>query len=188
MEIRAIPTSESTPGHPSLAAAHIGPGAAEGHLEGQDRSQADKAAPEEASKGGNFARDKVSLSLEAQELQKLADRDREVRAHEAAHAAVGGQYAGSPSYTYEKGADGRNYAVGGEVQMNTSKIAGDPQATLQKSQQLRAAALAPAQPSGADRAIAAKATQMAMEAQAELAKGVGEAEGTAEDQAASAPE
>jgi len=49
-------------------------------------------------------RDEVELSQEAQEIRELQLRDREVRAHEAAHAAAGGAYAGSPTYTFERGA------------------------------------------------------------------------------------
>ena len=47
-------------------------------------------------------------------------------------------------------------------------IQGDPQATIDKMQTVRAAALAPAEPSGADSAIAADATQKLAAAQAEL--------------------
>jgi hypothetical protein len=125
-------------------------------------SEAEKASPP-----GQL--DRVSLSSDAQVIQELQARDREVRAHEAAHAAVGGGHAASPTYSYRKGPDGRSYAVGGEVQIDTSKVAGDPQATLQKAETIRAAALAPAQPSSADLAIAAKAAAMATEARAELA-------------------
>lgn len=74
-----------------------------------------------------------------------------------AHASVGGAYAGSPSYTYETGPDGRRYAVGGEVQIDTSEIPGDANASIAKMQQVVRAALAPAQPSGQDRAVAARA-------------------------------
>ena len=91
-----------------------------------------------------------------------------MRVHEQAHASVGGQYAGSPSYEYQRGPDGQNYAVGGEVQIDVAEIEGDPQATIEKMQTVRAAALAPAEPSGADRAIAADATQKLSAAQVEL--------------------
>jgi len=112
--------------------------------------------------------DAVQLSREARELAKLAERDRTVRTHEAAHAAVGGPYAGSPTLTYTSGPDGRSYAVGGEVSIDMSPVAGDPQATLEKAQTVRAAALAPAQPSAQDMRVAARAMQMAARAYAEL--------------------
>lgn len=112
--------------------------------------------------------DPVQLSREAREIAKLVQRDTEVRTHEAAHAAVGGRYAGSPSLTYKSGPDGRSYAVGGEVSIDVSPVAGDPQATIEKAQTIRAAALAPAQPSAQDMRVAARAMQMAAKAYAEL--------------------
>jgi hypothetical protein len=47
-------------------------------------------------------------------VHELGARDREVRAHEAAHAAAGGALAGVPHYDYVTGPDGRRYAAGGE--------------------------------------------------------------------------
>lgn len=108
-------------------------------------------------------------SQEQQEIQKLQARDREVRAHEAAHVAAGsGLTQGGVSFTYQKGADGKQYAIGGEVNIDTSEVSGDPQATLKKAQQIKAAALAPTHPSSQDRSVAAKAAQMAVQARAEL--------------------
>ncbi len=114
-------------------------------------------------------KDSVQISEEAREIVKLAARDREVRTHEAAHAAAGGAYSGAPALTYQKGPDGRSYASGGEVSIDTSPVSGDPQATLQKAQVIRAAALAPAQPSGQDMRVASKASAMAAKARADLA-------------------
>lgn len=108
---------------------------------------------------------------ELEEVEKLKDRDREVRTHEAAHAAAAGPYAqGGPSFSFEQGPDGKRYAVGGEVQIDTSTIAGDPQATLQKANRIRAAALAPAEPSAQDRQVAAEAIKMATDARAQIAE------------------
>ncbi len=106
---------------------------------------------------------------EIKELTGLKARDREVRAHEAAHQAVGGQYAGAMSLTYQRGADGAQYAVGGEVPIDVSPVQGNPQATIQKMQTVRAAAMAPAEPSGQDQAVAAQAMQLMLQAQSELA-------------------
>jgi hypothetical protein len=106
---------------------------------------------------------------EKQLVTKLQARDSAVKAHEQAHIAAGGSLVISgPSYTYQKGPDGVNYAVGGEVKIDTSKEQNDPEATIQKAQQIRRAALAPADPSAKDRAVAAQATQLATEARAEL--------------------
>ncbi|MAJ40475.1 MAG: catalase [Pseudoalteromonadaceae bacterium] len=126
-----------------------------------EQQQASEDTPEEE-------QDQQQLELEQQQIEELKARDTEVRVHEQAHASVGGQYAGSPSYEYQRGPDGTNYAVGGEVQIDVSEIPGDPQATIDKMQTVRAAALAPAEPSSADRAIAADATQKMAAAQAEL--------------------
>jgi len=115
-------------------------------------------------------RDSFELSQEAEEIRKMQERDREVRAHEAAHAAAGGAFAGSPSYTFERGPDGQSYATGGEVSIDVSPVAGDPQATLQKAQQIRTAALAPAEPSAQDMKIAQRAQTMAAKARMELSE------------------
>tara|TARA_R110001583_G_scaffold195524_2_gene375347 strand:- start:13429 stop:14376 length:948 start_codon:yes stop_codon:yes gene_type:complete len=113
-------------------------------------------------------------------IDSLQLRDTEVEAHERAHAAVGGQHAGSPSYSYKTGPDGVKYAVSGEVSIDTSPVSGDPQATLQKAQQIKAAALAPAEPSGQDRKVAAKADQMATQARNELLAENSNSEGSSE--------
>jgi hypothetical protein len=113
--------------------------------------------------------DSVSLSPEAQQqLLELAQRDREVQIHEAAHAAVGGQYTGAPKLSYTTGPDGQRYATSGEVNVDLSEVPGDPAATIKKAEIIHAAALAPAQPSAQDRNVAAKAMQMKSTAQAEL--------------------
>lgn len=109
---------------------------------------------------------------EQRQVAKLRARDQEVRTHEAAHQSAGaGLVRGGASFSYETGPDGKRYAVGGEVSIDTSPVSGDPEATIQKAETIRAAALAPAQPSSQDRAVAAQAAQMAMEARAELAAG-----------------
>lgn len=105
---------------------------------------------------------------EAEQIRKLKARDAEVRAHEQAHAATGGAFAGAPSYEFQRGPDGHNYAVGGEVPIDVSAIAGDPRATIRKMQQVQRAALAPPDPSGADRAIASTASAMILAARREL--------------------
>lgn len=84
-------------------------------------------------RGGNVS----SLSDEQQQaVSKLAKRDREVRAHEAAHQAASGGLAGAASFSYTRGADGKVYAVAGEVSIDTSPVQGDPEATLQKATQI----------------------------------------------------
>jgi hypothetical protein len=76
---------------------------------------------------------------------------------------------GGARYQYQTGPDGKRYAVGGEVSIDASE-ANTPEATIRKAQTIRKAALAPAQPSAQDRAVAAKAAQMERQARAELAQ------------------
>jgi len=105
---------------------------------------------------------------EQQKVKQLKARDREVRAHEAAHKAAGAGLTGPASYSFTTGPDGSRYAVGGEVSVDTSTVSGDPQATLLKANRIRAAALAPAEPSSQDLQVAAQAAQMAAAARQEL--------------------
>lgn len=103
------------------------------------------------------------------QLQQLKTLDRAVRAHELAHLTVGGRYITSGArFQYERGADGRNYAVAGEVNIDTSSVPGDPQATLTKSQVVLRAALAPVNPSVQDRLVAAQATSIIHQARIDL--------------------
>lgn len=104
-----------------------------------------------------------------QVISQLKMRDQEVRTHEQAHLTAAGPYArGGISYEYQTGPDGRQYAIGGSVSIDTSPIAGDPEATLQKASVVQRAALAPADPSPQDFKVAAQASQMMMQAQAEI--------------------
>lgn len=107
-----------------------------------------------------------------QAVKKLKQRDQEVRAHEAAHRGAGGAMTGGATYSYQTGPDGRRYAVGGEVSIEVSKEK-DPQATIAKMQRVKAAALAPANPSATDRAVAQKADAIATQARQELSRQTG---------------
>ncbi|VAW93187.1 hypothetical protein MNBD_GAMMA22-683 [hydrothermal vent metagenome] len=104
-------------------------------------------------------------------LSKLKATDRQVRAHEAAHRQAGGRFIrGTTGFKTENGSDGKEYAVAGDVKIDTSAIAGDPKATLAKAELVGRAALAPADPSTQDRVVAAKAARMAAIARAEITK------------------
>lgn len=137
-------------------------GGIEGGIEGNPRS--DSLSPESSEKDVEQEIER----LEQEQIKELAARDREVRTHEQAHAAAGGQYAGAPRYDFERGPDGVSYAVGGEVSIDVSKEA-TPEETLRKAQVVRRAATAPAEPSAQDRAVAAQATRIEAEAVRELA-------------------
>lgn len=104
---------------------------------------------------------------QTRQVEDLKARDREVRDHEQAHInAGGGLIRGGPSYTYETGPDGKRYAVGGDVSIDVSP-GRDAADTIRRAQQIRDAALAPAQPSSQDYSVAAQAAAMQAEAQTE---------------------
>ena len=134
------------------------------HLEG------DKNAPGQETKKTAVPGQDLSKEEEAQ-VAELRRIDAKVRAHEMAHLAASGGYATSGAkFEYTVGPDGKSYAVGGEVSIDTSPVRGDPEATIAKARTIQAAALAPAEPSGADRAVAASAAQMAAQAAQQLAR------------------
>lgn len=107
---------------------------------------------------------------EKKQVQELKKRDQEVRAHEQAHKTVGGPYASAPTYETTTGPDGREYAIGGEVKIDASPVANNPEATIRKMDIVVRAALAPAQPSSQDRQVAQQAQQTRIQAQAELSQ------------------
>lgn len=106
---------------------------------------------------------------EKREVEKLKKIDREVKAHEAAHIAAGGSYVrGGAVFSYQTGPDGKRYAVSGEVSIDTSPVPDNPEATIQKMQVVKRAAMAPANPSAQDRAVAASAAATEAQARMEL--------------------
>jgi hypothetical protein len=107
---------------------------------------------------------------EEKQVQDLKARDQEVRAHENAHKTAGGGYVGSISYETQTGPDGREYAIGGEAQIDASGVPGNPEATIRKMDIVIRAALAPAEPSSQDYAVARSAQQARLEAQRELSE------------------
>lgn len=111
---------------------------------------------------------------ERRRVQELKRIDAKVRAHEQAHLAAAGQYAqGGISYETKTGPDGNEYAVAGEVSLDTGK-AETPRETIQKMRQVKAAALAPANPSPQDQSIAAEAAQALAEARRKQSTSSGE--------------
>lgn len=140
---------------------------------GQPSSRSDAAAVPSAGRSdgsGKTTGDPTLTESEAQQVQRLKRRDREVRAHERAHMAAGaGVVQGGASFTFTRGPDGKMYAVGGEVKIDTS-AENDPDQTIRKMQQVKRAALAPAEPSGTDRSVAARAGQIESRARQEKIK------------------
>jgi hypothetical protein len=146
--------------------AQTGSDAEETTIPGSEEAQAEETTgkdgqskPAEGQGSETKGADGQALSEEEQaQLAKLRARDREVHAHEQAHVAAGAGLAGAPSYSYENGPDGKQYAVGGEVGIRTTASGGNPR------QQ------APASPSGQDRSVAANARAQAAQIQAQLAR------------------
>jgi outer membrane protein OmpA-like peptidoglycan-associated protein len=139
----------------------------------ESKSKADKDdgqndTPETTAATGSDTESSTVDPEQQQQIEQLASRDREVRAHEAAHAAVGGSATGAPTYSYELGPDGKRYVVDGEVSVDLSPVKGNPAATIAKMQTVHAAALAPAEPSVQDKQVAAQALRIIADAQAEL--------------------
>lgn len=101
------------------------------------------------------------------QVEQLQARDAEVHAHESAHVAASGGLGGAPSFDYATGPDGQRYAVGGEVSIDTSSGA-TPEETIARARTIRAAATAPADPSGQDLAVASAAVRMEAEARSAI--------------------
>lgn len=150
------------------AAAHA-PGAEDEAARG---TEAGRLRPQESQPGD---KDREYTEEQLAQIRELKARDQEVRQHEAAHKAAAGALAGAATFSYTRGPDGRMYATGGEVSIDTSTVPGDPQATINKMRTIHAAATAPIDPSSQDRRVAAQAMMQMMKAQQELMQGAGDA-------------
>lgn len=124
---------------------------------------------EDSSQSGSESFNGELSEDEKKEVQEMKARDMEVRAHEQAHLAAAGSLArGGANIETEKGPDGRHYAVAGDVNIS---FGGDtPEERLRQAEQAARAAMAPAEPSSQDRAVASKARSVAAEARRELAQ------------------
>ena len=145
-------------GHPETARRNQDPGNTR-----ESREAASQPNTTSASSASGFT------TAERLLLSELKKADTQVRQHEMAHVTAGsGVVTSGASFTYEQGPDGRNYAVAGEVSIDTAPVPGDPQATIRKMQQVKTAALAPASPSSQDLKVASRAAAMAAKAASEL--------------------
>ncbi len=104
-----------------------------------------------------------------QVIDRLDARDREVKAHEAAHQRVGAPFTGMVTYDYVKGPNGQQYAVAGRLPISVPN-GSTPEETIRLMQRVQSAALAPYSPSGKDLAVAAEANSKAVQARQELAQ------------------
>lgn len=136
-------------------------------------SSEDKSDSQDAEQPNDNMDDKFDKKLtpeEEQEVDKLKARDAEVKAHEHAHvAAASGINASAPTYDYQTGPDGQKYAIGGEVSI--SFVEGrDPEENIANAETMKAAALAPSQPSGQDMMVAKRADKIIEEQKQKLAE------------------
>lgn len=133
----------------------------------RDKTQdSDKTTPQ----NGLINTKKELTPEQKQEVEKLKARDTEVRAHEQAHiAAAAGLATSAPVYTFQKGPDGKNYAIGGEVNVSFTE-GSDPKENIAHAEAMAAAALAPADPSSQDLAVASNAEKIITEEKQKLAE------------------
>lgn len=163
--------SEVSSGGTITAAVLTGSPEDEVSLLGQIAEDGNQAVPTEQRQSSAAVGTGIGQELTDEEKQivnELKRRDAEVRAHEHAHLAAAGQFAsGGIHFEYQKGPDGRQYAVGGEVSISMPS-GSTPEESLRIARQVERAANAPASPSSADRAIAAAARAKASEALREM--------------------
>lgn len=145
-----------------------------GALQDQDQTafdpSADPSGPglEASGQGGESEPDPDGLTdAERRQVTRLQDVDSRVRQHEAAHKSAGAGVTGAMSYSYVIGPDGRQYATGGEVSIDLPPSGSDPEVTIRALEQVIRAALAPADPSTTDHAVAAAARAALVQARAE---------------------
>lgn len=130
-----------------------------GDVDGKDPA----ATSTKDANGANGAKSATGTELTPEQqaqLAKLKQTDQKVRTHEAAHLAAGnGVVTSGARYEYTTGPDGKRYAVGGEVSIDTGRE-DEPKANIEKGQRIQRAALAPAEPSSQDYRVAAVGAQM----------------------------
>jgi len=116
-------------------------------------------------------------------VRELQQIDRAVRAHEQAHLSAGrGVVTSGASFTYTNGPDGRQYAVGGEVGIDTSPER-DPEANIDKGRRIQVAALAPRDPSAQDYQVAAVGSRLEGQGRSDLVRQLQEERIVAEEAA-----
>ena len=141
----------------------------EGRIEGD--KQKDKSAIVAKNEQAALPDKKKAEDPQIQQvISQLKSIEEKVKAHEAAHKSSGAA-TGPISYTYTRGPDGKNYITGGEVPINLSS-GSTPEETIGRMQQVIQAALAPADPSPQDRAVASQASNIKLQAQQEKAQQV----------------
>lgn len=131
-----------------------------GTVQGASKPAADKASSTATTEKKSSAAAGQLSPEQQRQVEQLQATDRKVRAHEQAHIAAGRELITSgPQYSYTYGPDGKQYAVGGEVGIDTSPEK-KPDANIRKGARIQAAALAPAEPSQQDYSVAASGSRL----------------------------
>lgn len=170
---RASPTASSGARRQPVIIVHIGEGARkmrEAGVAGVAAHGAGVGVPAGSSIGASKEGIPVpGTNLVRTTSENAATVDRSVRGHERLHQLALGPYAESGvQLTTRRGADGRQYAVGGRIKADLAPVPGNPEATLRKANAVRRAALAPASPSAADMRVAAEAYRLAQSAKEDI--------------------
>lgn len=135
-----------------------------------EKSSTDGASTQKTATDSPSSGSKTLSAAEQAAISELKKRDQTVRQHEMAHlAASGGLAVSGAKFSMQTGPDGKRYAIGGEVSIDLSP-GRTPEETIRKARIIQAAALAPAEPSGQDRSVAAQARAMEAQAAAEIAQ------------------
>lgn len=128
----------------------------------------EKVQEDRKTEKSELTKEKDLTPEQKQEVAKMQKTDADVKAHEQAHkAAAGGLNTSAANYQYEEGPDGNKYAVAGDVSISYRE-GSDPEENLRNAQALKRAALAPADPSSTDKAVASSADAKIAEAQRQI--------------------
>lgn len=126
--------------------------------EGEEENGADSAMDGDDSPGELSASDRALQ-------QRLEARDALVRGHEAAHmTAAGPQARGPAQYTYQAGPDGKNYAIGGSVNISIVSSPMNDEDAARQAQTAARAAGAVGDMSLADAQVATRAGEISAQA------------------------
>lgn len=114
---------------------------------------------------------KVELTpAEQRQVRELVQIDRAVRAHEQAHLSAGrGVVTSGANFTYTYGPDGKQYAIAGEVGIDTSPER-EPEENIDKGIRIQDAALAPRDPSPQDYQVAAVGSRLEGQGRSDLVR------------------
>ncbi len=133
-------------------------------------ASADNSGGESSGAGAatRFTASQELTAAQQRQVARLQQIERDVIAHEQAHIAAGhGLITSGPNYTYTYGPDGKRYAIGGEVGIDTAAER-KAEANIDKGIRIQAAALAPKDPSAQDYQVAAVGEQLETQGRTDL--------------------